>query len=87
MGVAVGHLKEVHDFALVPDVVAGSEDVNPQLEQFFRDLRGDAEPGRRILTVCNDQVDGVVSHQRRQPFFYDIAARPAKNVTNKKYAQ
>ncbi len=44
-------LEAGHHLALVPDVVAGGEHVDPQAEQVIRDLRRKAEAAGGILTV------------------------------------
>ena len=44
-------LEAGHHLALVPDVVAGGEDVDPQAEQVVGDLRCEAEAARGVLAV------------------------------------
>jgi hypothetical protein len=85
--VAVGHLKVVQNLALVPDVIARSEYVDAEFEKFFRDLTGDTEAGRGVLSVGNDQIDRMSSHQRSKFLLNDVSPGPSKNVPNKQYAQ
>src|SRR5208282_441741 len=82
VAVAFDHLKVVDDFALVPDVVAGGDDVDIQLKQFFGERRRNAETGGRILAVGNDQVDGLIADNAGQPVFDDGAARTSENVAD-----
>ncbi len=44
-------LEAGHHLALVPDVVAGGEHVDPQAEQVVRDLRCEAESAGGVLTI------------------------------------
>ena len=60
MRIAVRHLEVFDDLALVPDVIAGGHDVDPEIEQLVRELRSDAEPGGGIFAVGNDQIDGIL---------------------------
>ena len=46
-----------HHLALVPDVVAGGEHVDPKAEQVVRDLRRQAEAAGGVLAVGDHQVD------------------------------
>ena len=48
--------------------------------------RRDAETGGRVLSVGENEVDGVLLHQRWKAIFDDGSPRPAENVTNKKNA-
>src|SRR5580704_1448217 len=82
MTVALGHLKVIEDFALVPDVVAGGDHVDVQLEQLLRERGRDAETSRRVLPVGNDQVDGVIADNARQPVLDDSPSWPPENVAN-----
>ena len=84
--IAVSHLEVVHDFAFVPDVVAGSQNVDAQLKQFFSQLAGNAETSRRIFAVGDDQIDSVIFDQIREAFFDDSPPRAAEDVTNEKNA-
>ena len=57
-GLAVGRLLHVfHDLALVPDVIAGGDDADPLLEEFFGDLRGDTKTSSSIFAIGNDEID------------------------------
>ena len=44
-------LEAGHHLALVPDVVAGGEDVDPQAEEVVRDLRRKAEATGGVLAI------------------------------------
>src|SRR6185312_12417279 len=67
--VAVSALKVVDDFALVPDVIAGGDDIDTQVEQILRQGSGDAEAAGGVFTIGNDQIDGAVLHQSGQAVF------------------
>ena len=82
--VALNHLKVIDDFALIPDVIAGCDHVDVQLEEFFRQRRSNAEASRRIFAVRNDQIDGVIADDSGQPVFDDISSRASENVADKK---
>ena len=45
------------NFALVPDVIAGGDDVQAVVEQFVGELGRDAEPAGGVFTVGDGQVD------------------------------
>jgi hypothetical protein len=60
--VALGHLEIIDDFALIPDVVAGGDDVDVEIEQFLSERGCDAEAGGRVLAVGNDEIDGVIAN-------------------------
>ncbi len=87
MSVAIRHLEEVDNFPFVPDVIAGGDDIDDEFEELFRERRGDAKAGGRVFAVGDDEVDGVMLHQEGKLFLDDGAARPSKNVADKKYAQ
>ena len=80
--IAFGHLKEVDDLALVPNVIAGGDDIDIEFEQLFGERGRDAEAGGRVLAIGDDQVDHLIAHDARQFFFDDGAARPPKNVAD-----
>ena len=54
-------LEAGHHLALVPDVVAGGEHVDPQAEQVVRDLRRQAESASGVLTVGDHEIDGELA--------------------------
>ena len=47
----------VVDLALVPDVVAAGDDVDPAAEQLLGQARGQARPGGGVLAVGDDHVE------------------------------
>src|SRR5208283_5438479 len=51
--VAVGRIHVLDDLALVPDVVAGGDDIDAELEQLFGNLRSDPEAAGGILTISD----------------------------------
>ena len=62
--VAVDHLEVVDDLALVPDVVSGGDDVDAELEEFLGQRRSDAEAGRRVFAVRDDEIDAALAKIR-----------------------
>ena len=86
MAIAIGHLKVIHDLALVPDVIAGGDHIDVQFEKLFGESRRDAEAGGRILSVGNHQVNGLIAHDAGQAVFDNGAAGASENVTDKKNA-
>jgi DNA-binding IscR family transcriptional regulator len=75
-----GHVFE--DFALVPDVVAGGDDVGSEVEEFFGDGGGDAETAGGVLAVDDEEVDGVGFHDVGEVFADDVAAGGAKDIAD-----
>ena len=73
----------VERLALVPDVVAGRDDVHALRKQAVADLARDAVAAGGVLAVDDDQVDGVARHQRRQPHADQIAAGAPDDVADK----
>ena len=56
----------VERFLLVPDVIARRHHVDAPVEQLVADLAGDAEAGRGVLGVGDDEIDAVVVDERRR---------------------
>ena len=54
------------DLALVPDVVAAGDDVNPVREQLLRQAGGQAGPGSQVLAVGDHQVEVQLGAQLAQ---------------------
>ena len=67
------------DFALVPDVIAGGEDVEPVAEQFVGQMRRNAETSGGILGVGNSEVDLLVRHDLAQMLSNDGTARSCES--------
>jgi hypothetical protein len=65
-------------------MVAGSDDVNIQLKQFLGQRRSNAETSRRIFSVRDHQVDGLISDNARQSVFDDGPPGPSENVADEK---
>jgi len=77
-----GHVFE--DLALVPDVVAGGDDVCAEIEELFCDRRGDAKAASGVFSVDYEEVDGVGFKDVREVFADDVAAGGAKDIADKK---
>src|SRR3981081_332743 len=83
ISVPLNHLEVVEDLALVPNVIAGSDDVNIEFEQLFGQRRRNAETRGRILSIRNDDINRLVADNSRQPILDDQPSRPSKNVADK----
>jgi hypothetical protein len=77
-----GHVFE--DFAFVPDVVAGGNDVGPEVEEFFGDGGGDTEAPGSVFAVDDEEIDGVGFEDVGEMFADDVAAGGAKDIADKK---
>ena len=85
--IAIGGVHVIDDLALVPDVIAGSDDVDAELEQLLGDLRRNAEAAGGVFTVRDGEVDRVLLLELRQALMDDGAAGTAEYVSYKKYSQ
>lgn len=77
-----GHVFE--DLALVPDVVAGGDDVGTEIEELFGDGGRDAEASGGVFAVDDEEIDGVGFEDVREVFADDVAAGGAKDIADKK---
>lgn len=77
-----GHVFE--DLSLVPDVVAGGNDVGAEIEELFCNGWCDAEASGGVLSVDDEEVDGVGFKDVGKVFADDVAAGGAKDVADKK---
>ena len=75
-----GHVLE--DLALVPDVVAGGDDVRSHVEDFFGERGGDAEAAGGVFAVDDEEVDGVGFDDVGEMLAYDVAAGGAEDVAD-----
>src|SRR5215471_4775107 len=76
-------LDEDERLALVPDVIAGGDDVGACVKQLCQDLLGDAEPASRVLAIDHHEMRAVALAQARQQADECRPARPADHVTEK----
>jgi hypothetical protein len=77
-----GHVFE--DLAFVPDVVAGSDDVGAEVEEFLGDGGGNAEASGSVFAVDDEEIDDVGFDDVGQVFADDVAAGGAEDVADKK---
>ena len=77
-----GHVLE--DLFLVPDVVAGGDDVRAEVEELFGDGGRDAEASGGVFAVDDEEIDGVGFEDVGQMFADDVAAGGAEDVADKK---
>ena len=75
-----GHVFE--DFFLVPDVVAGGDDVGAEIEEFFCERGGDAEAAGGVFAVDDEEVYGVRFEDVGEMFADDVAAGRAEDVAD-----
>ena len=57
--------KIIEDFLLIPGMIAGGNDRQSHLEQFFRQLRGNPKSPSYVFAVTNDDIDLPLSDQTR----------------------
>ena len=76
----------VERFLLVPDVIAGRHHVDAPVEQLVADLARDAEAGRRIFGVGDDEVDGVVVDEGAEALPDELAAGAPDDVADEEDA-
>jgi hypothetical protein len=82
--IALDHLKVVDDLAFVPDVISSCNHVDVEFEKFLSQRRSNAEARRRVLSIRDDELNGVIADNPGQPVFDNIPSRPPKNVADKK---
>ncbi len=76
-----GHVFE--DLALVPDVVAGGDDVGSHVEDLFGEGGRDAEASGGVFAIDDEEVDGVGFEDVGEMLAYDVAAGGAEDVADK----
>ena len=57
VAIALDHLKVVEDLSLVPDVIAGGDDVDIQFKKFLGESGSNAEASGGIFAVGDDEID------------------------------
>ena len=75
-----GHVLE--DFFLVPDVVAGGDDVGAEVEELFGKGGGDAEAAGGVFAVDDEEIDGVGFEDVGEMLADDVAAGRAEDVAD-----
>ena len=71
---------ELHDILLVPDVIAGSDDVCPAAVELIQGSAGEALAGGRILPIDNDHINLLFPAHFLHIFTERPAARAADDV-------
>ncbi len=79
LGVDVGH-----DLLAIPDVVAAGDDGNTGAQKVDRDFRRDAASGGSVLAIHDDEINGMLALQLRQPGDDCVAARFTDDVAEEK---
>ncbi len=83
-GVALDVLDQL---ALVPDVVAGREDVGAGIVQLAGQPLGQAETMRRVLRIDDHKIGGEVAPQRRQVGLDRLPPGPPDHIAEQKDVQ
>ena len=78
---STGHRHVVEDFLLVPDVVAGGDDVGAEVEELFGEGGRDAEAAGGVFTVDDEEVDGVGFDDVGEMLADDVAAGRAPKTS------
>src|SRR5216683_4433489 len=79
-----GHGHVLKDLFLIPDVVAGGDDVGAKVEELLRDGGGDAEAAGGVLAIDDEEVDGVGVEDVGQVFADDVPAGGAEDIADEK---
>ena len=79
---AIGGVQRVVDLLLVPDVIAGGEDVDRHPGQIREELVGQAEAPRRVLDVDDGEVDPFLVDQRKERVLQGAPPRGADDVAD-----
>jgi hypothetical protein len=78
-----GDVDVLEDFFLVPDVVAGGDDVRAEVEELFGDGWGEAEAAGGVLAVDDEEVDGVGLEEVGQVLVHNVPAGGAEDIAYK----
>ena len=73
-----------HDGTLVPDVIAGGQQIDFALQKFVGDLGCDSETGSRVFDVGNAEINAVFLDDCVQLFLKQPSAGFPENITNEK---
>ncbi len=71
------------DLPLVPDVVAGGQDIDFGIVKFAAQAFGQAAARGRVLGIDDDQVDRKLTAQDRHVLFDRLTAGPSDDVSTK----
>src|SRR5579859_704861 len=80
-------LHVLHDFAFVPDMVTGGDNVGSEVEQLLGNRRCYAEPPGSVFSVHDHQVDGALLDHLAQVLADNPSTSLAEYVTDKENAQ
>ena len=72
----------LEDFLLVPDVIAGRDDIHALRDQAVADLARDAVAAGRVLAVGDDQIDPVMRDERANAHPHQVASGAADDVAD-----
>lgn len=74
--------KVTEDLFLIPDMVAGGNDIHAIADQVLCNAGRDAKTGCGVLTVCDDDIDAFGGPNVLQMISYDAASGMAEDVTD-----
>ena len=77
----------VDQLALVPDVVAGGQNIRSQIEEILGDLRRQAKAAGGVFRIDDGQLYLMRLAQMADVLTHDPASRAAEDVADEKYAQ
>ena len=75
-----------NDGALVPDVIAGGEQINLGIQKLIGDLGRDAESCGGIFDVGDAEIDAIFLDQAVKLFLHQSSARLAEYVAYEEYS-
>jgi hypothetical protein len=76
-------IDELHHLALVPDMIARSENVDPALQELSGNFARDTGTPGGVLTVRNHQINVVRLHDRAEAAAHQLTSRPCDDVADK----
>src|SRR5262249_42868665 len=79
-------IDEGDGLALVPDMVAGADDVDTGGVELVADLLGDAEPSGGVLAVDDDEVEPELASQARHMLQHDVAPGAPNDIAAEEQA-
>ncbi len=78
-----GDVDVLEDLFLVPDVIAGGDDVRAEVEELFSDGGCEAEAAGGVFAVDDEEIDGVGLKQVGQMLVHYVPAGGPENIAYK----
>jgi hypothetical protein len=76
-----------NDFPLIPDMVAGGDDMRSKIEEFPGDIHGQSETGGSVFPIDHDEVDRMHIHEAVKPPGKGQPAGAANDISDEKNFQ